>query len=1421
MSATFAPRRLLSKSKLSMYLRTQCDRELYLSLFHGKPLDVAAAGLPAPLKSRPNVQLVTGAGNLFENQQYKMLIERLPGHVKYNKNFADLDFAAALPHITAATFCIQPAVEPQEFRGFVLNNLGVAPADQGLIPPLSGMRPDLVLVAPSTAGDWEVLPNGGRVRIQVGDKRMALSVIDLKNVAEGNASYAAEVCPYAVFLSNWLAHKKLEAEFYVSELTYLWTTPHLESFDALHKTSPTAPKEKLIAALMRDLERESVDFVQFIPSVRKFFADDVPRVIKLGDSQGWAAVDYHVTSRCGACDWLGNRDWLSPADIPIFDANPERYCVPAAEATKHLSQVANLSRAARKVLEDNFIFDVPKLASVKPSDPALRLHSFLKRSRNGIGSRATALMANAPQSAQSVKLPSIATNVELRVTVAVTFDSSANRLTGIGLRSDYLPPYGVAGTITNQVFQGFMVERNTDDAEWLILERFIDALVSSAEKVAIIMGLGAKLPYTQIYFWEMRQYEELCKAFGRHLSRVLGLRDRKRKALAWLFPAEDLLESEEGAISPAIVFVQDLVERAMHLPVPHVYTLLGTARVYSHPSLLPLKLDTFYSEPLTNGVPRERTFEIWTNTSGVVEWGLFKQSLSNAVQRYESHLRGLAYSLTSVVARLALDFKGHIKGRAKRLELSVSNGAQGMAFDSKLWQQWSLLEHSTATTEAGAAFTSPVEDLESRYETIVLEKIHQKVSFRRYLFVVSPDSLESKLEAPDAYLRFGVISKPGFPLETVGSLQLTSVNPALPPEFLRMPMHRVLSATLHSFDRTLGLADVEFRASFAKYDDIANAAFDNSILNLAAERMYLLKGLPPEVIRKDVEKVLSAIGDASNAAPDPNALRAMGKAGKTIKKGSAPATYLSHLLWDARSMVKGKVRTPAEAAAIVADAKAAAVHPLNPSQEAAVAGAAEAALSLIWGPPGTGKTDTLAALVVALVRDAVRLQVSRKILLTGPNYRAVEVLADRVLQILATDSSAPCDFYRAYSKSRELPISPTLPAHVNGESIRLESGTTSYANFATSLRAADVVTLVATSAHAARKVGEAVDANSTLVSLFDVVVIDESSQVPVTLSLLPLATLRDGGQVVIAGDPLQMPPIASLDPPLHAEYLVGSIHSYLVERFKLDSLQLPLLENYRSNQDIVDYALSLGYPPKLKSAHPNLRLHEFKPRAAALAALPAGLPKSPAWEVLLDPNKPVCTLIHEDETASQANVQEAKMVAALVWGIWESMSYKLDPLPSGDAHDEPNEQELFESLVGIVTPHKAQRALVLSELRTLFPKVASEAMAEAVDTVEKFQGGQRQTIIVSFGVGDVDIIQLEEFFLLQLERINVAVSRAEAKSIVLMPKSLAYHLPSERKTLKTAKAIKSYLETFCNQRQRVGITFADGTFRQAEVRWHG
>jgi superfamily I DNA and/or RNA helicase len=151
-------------------------------------------------------------------------------------------------------------------------------------------------------------------------------------------------------------------------------------------------------------------------------------------------------------------------------------------------------------------------------------------------------------------------------------------------------------------------------------------------------------------------------------------------------------------------------------------------------------------------------------------------------------------------------------------------------------------------------------------------------------------------------------------------------------------------------------------------------------------------------------------------------------------------------------------------------------------------------------------------------------------------------------------------------------------------------------------------------------------------------------------------------------------------------------------------------------------------------------------------------------------------------------------------------------------HATPSPPEFWNQCVGIVTPHRAQRALVIRELEQLFPG-EKNFIDDAVDTVERFQGGERHTIIVTFGVADTDVIKGEEAFLMQLERTNVAISRAMAKCIVVLPKTLAAYIPEDKKALATAFALKDYIEEFCNI--RVNTTLFDATqTRWAQVRYH-
>ncbi|MBU6483143.1 MAG: hypothetical protein KGS09_21735, partial [Nitrospirae bacterium] len=610
--------RRLSKSKFSMYMRTQCDRELYLSLFSNDPKGLQAAGIPIPLKSRPGVQLITNSGKDFEYEQYDQLILALPQHVIHESNGrTKIDPLKALAAVKGPALILQPNVEPQKFRSTVLGNLALPVASQNLIPELAGLIPDVLYIHTPLEMECEILPDGSRRRIEQGDTRLGISVIDLKNVTEANASYSAEVCLYAFFLSNWLVTegKTFQGKFFVSDCVYLWKHVEMPRFKKIMSSTEGGDHQNRLKALAEDFEDGRVNYLIYMPSMRKFFQEDVPRVVKKGDTEGWHAVPYHVNPRCSSCDWLGNKNWLFGNDLQYFTANPTHYCSHSAEVTDHLSKLANLSKGASQILTDSGHSTIKLLAGMSPAASVLRKHALLKKERLQIGERATALDTGNVSVDKVGRVGGIARNINAEYDIVVNFDAGSGFLTGIAVRGILLAPYKQAfsqnvdgSPIGFSVLgeQAFVVPKDNMTAEWSVLQAFIDRLgdwIEQAESTFLAKNWG--LPKTQICFWEARQYEELCNAFGRHLLSILDLPQKHRRALAWVFPAEQLMERDDE-ICPGLIFVRDIVNSSLRLPVRFSNTLLSTVRHYHHPNMSPKAIDKYYEEPLGNAIPRER-----------------------------------------------------------------------------------------------------------------------------------------------------------------------------------------------------------------------------------------------------------------------------------------------------------------------------------------------------------------------------------------------------------------------------------------------------------------------------------------------------------------------------------------------------------------------------------------------------------------------------------------------------------------------------------------------------------------------------------------------------------------------------------------------------------------------------------------------
>jgi hypothetical protein len=147
-------------------------------------------------------------------------------------------------------------------------------------------------------------------------------------------------------------------------------------------------------------------------------------------------------------------------------------------------------------------------------------------------------------------------------------------------------------------------------------------------------------------------------------------------------------------------------------------------------------------------------------------------------------------------------------------------------------------------------------------------------------------------------------------------------------------MHKIIKASLLAFDRAAGEVEVEFAPAYAGVASAFNAVFNPSVINISNDQLYLVKGAPWDGT-EEIKDVLDAIGNPKHAKPDPNAIRALGKLGKTIKSGSDAPTTVSRVLWDAPALSKIAYRSNAAAKALAADACKVALRPLNASQVSA------------------------------------------------------------------------------------------------------------------------------------------------------------------------------------------------------------------------------------------------------------------------------------------------------------------------------------------------------------------------------------------------------------------------------------------------------------------------------------------------------
>jgi DNA replication ATP-dependent helicase Dna2 len=242
----------------------------------------------------------------------------------------------------------------------------------------------------------------------------------------------------------------------------------------------------------------------------------------------------------------------------------------------------------------------------------------------------------------------------------------------------------------------------------------------------------------------------------------------------------------------------------------------------------------------------------------------------------------------------------------------------------------------------------------------------------------------------------------------------------------------------------------------------------------------------------------------------------------------------------------------------------------------------------------------------------------------------------------------------------------------------------------------------------------------------DVLIIDEASQVPIYFSPY-LAKLSS--RVIMFGDHRQLPPVMQIS---SASLPAADIFSYAISNG-----QFPMLETqYRMNASIQDWSSNRFYHGRLHP-HETVRSRDVLTGRKFTNAMLAG--------------GQVNLFSHQGRATSNANPTEASLVADIVAGLSAQGGLNL-------------------SEIGVVSPHRAHAGAICAKLQEKLG--LEDAQKITVDTVERFQGQEREAMVFSFGVERNSAKPGAKEFLGDGRRLNVAVTRARSRFYCLAPKAL-------------------------------------------------
>lgn len=469
---------------------------------------------------------------------------------------------------------------------------------------------------------------------------------------------------------------------------------------------------------------------------------------------------------------------------------------------------------------------------------------------------------------------------------------------------------------------------------------------------------------------------------------------------------------------------------------------------------------------------------------------------------------------------------------------------------------------------------------------------------------------------------------------------------------------------------------------------------------------------------------------------------------------------------------------------------------LNPTQERAVNEVLWAKdVAIVHGPPGTGKTTTLVeAINETLMRES-------QVLVCAQSNMAVdwisEKLVDRGINVLrignptrVNDKMLGFTYERRFESHADYPQLWAIRKAIRELRKNRKKGSENYHQKMDRLksRAAEIELRIN-----AELFGKARVIACTLVGSahhllegmkFGTLFIDEAAQALEAACWIPM---KRASRVILAGDHCQLPPTVKSIAALRA-----GLGKTLMERIAENKPEVVTLLKiqYRMNDEIMRFSSDWFYGGKVESA----------PQIKYRSVLDYDHPIT--W---IDTSNEENQITIEGEDAPEDSASTASSVSAAnqnsdlnfkeqfvgeSFGRINKAEAELTLLTLAEYFTKIGKQRVLEERidVGIISPYRAQ-VQYLKKLIKKYEFFKPYRRLISVNTVDGFQGQERDVILISL-VRSNDEGQIG--FLKDLRRMNVAMTRARMKLIILGNKDTMTKHPFYKKLWEYVEAINNY-----------------------------